>query len=369
MGYASNRVMTISLVIIAAILGAGALYWLRPVMIPFILAVLLTYALSPVVELLMRKFHLPRTAAIFAAVCMGLLLFALVGGVVSSSVRDIAKNSDVYQQRIGELGRLASDFLREHHLEAGAESLEKQMRKLPVGQAIAQTANGLVDTLSNAFLILIFAIYLLQGSAQRVRSEGVRSEIEGRIKRYLVIKFALSAATGGLTAAILAILEVQAALVFGLLAFGLNFIPSAGSLFAILLPIPMVLLDPKSSMMTISLVITPPLTRSVCDRYIWNRRLWALLQLHPITILLALVFWGMLWGIPGMLLATPISAAMRILFDSRTGTQPLARLMAGQWTEDSHQSFLRVYWVPQILLNSAHHATMPTHRRLSAGNR
>ncbi|MEE2787297.1 MAG: AI-2E family transporter [Myxococcota bacterium] len=339
MGYASNRVMTIALVIIAAILGAGALYWLRPVMIPFILAVLLSYALSPIVDVLNRKLRLPRTAAIFTAVCLGLLLFAVVGGVISSSVRDIAKNSATYQQRITELGILASDFLREHHLEAGAQSLEQQMNKLPVGQAIAQTANGLIDTLSNAFLILIFAIYLLQGRAQRVQSQGLKGEIEGRIKRYLVIKFALSAATGGLTAAILAILEVQAALVFGLLAFGLNFIPSAGSLFAILLPIPMVLLDPLSSTMTIVLVIAlPTLVQIVIGNIIEPKIMGDSLQLHPITILLALVFWGMLWGIPGMLLATPISAAMRILFDSSPGTQPLARLMAGQWSAETHQS-------------------------------
>ena len=288
---------------------------------------------------MIQKLRLPRAAAIFSAVCLGLLLFAIVGGVISSSVKDIAKNSDVYQQRLGELGRLASDFLREHHLEAGAESIEQQMRKLPVGQAIAQTANGLVDALSNAFLILIFAIYMLQGSARRVREDGVRGEIEGRIKRYLVIKCALSAATGGLTAAILAILEVEAALVFGLLAFGLNFIPSAGSVFAIILPIPMVLLDPGSSMMTISLVIVlPTLVQFVIGNVMEPKIMGDSLQLHPITILLALVFWGMLWGIPGMLLATPISAAMRILFDSKSGTKPLARLMAGQWSDETHQS-------------------------------
>ena len=91
--------------------------------------------------------------------------------------------------------------------------------------------------------------------------------------------------------------------------------------------------------MTISLVITlPTLVQFVIGNIMEPKIMGDSLQLHPITILLALVFWGMLWGIPGMLLATPISAAMRILFDSRTGTQPLARLMAGQWTEDSHQS-------------------------------
>ena len=54
------------------------------------------------------------------------------------------------------------------------------------------------------------------------------------------------------------------------------------------------------------------------------------LDLHPVTILLALIFWGMLWGIPGMLLATPITAVMKILLSRLEYTRGLADLLAGR---------------------------------------
>ena len=54
------------------------------------------------------------------------------------------------------------------------------------------------------------------------------------------------------------------------------------------------------------------------------------LDLHPVVILIMLIFWGILWGIPGMLLATPITAVMKILFGRLEQTRPLADLLAGR---------------------------------------
>ena len=54
------------------------------------------------------------------------------------------------------------------------------------------------------------------------------------------------------------------------------------------------------------------------------------LDLHPITVLLSLIFWGMLWGIPGMLLAAPITAVLKILSENLEITAPVARLLSGK---------------------------------------
>jgi AI-2 transport protein TqsA len=54
------------------------------------------------------------------------------------------------------------------------------------------------------------------------------------------------------------------------------------------------------------------------------------LDLHPVTILLALIFWGMIWGIVGMLLAVPLIAVMKMLFERLEITAPLAQLLAGR---------------------------------------
>ena len=54
------------------------------------------------------------------------------------------------------------------------------------------------------------------------------------------------------------------------------------------------------------------------------------LDLHPVVILLTLIFWGMLWGVPGMLLATPLTATLKIVLEKFDGSRPLADLLAGR---------------------------------------
>ena len=51
--------------------------------------------------------------------------------------------------------------------------------------------------------------------------------------------------------------------------------------------------------------------------------------LHPVTIILALIFWGILWGITGMLLAAPLTAIIKIAFEQFSTTKPIARILAG----------------------------------------
>jgi AI-2 transport protein TqsA len=62
------------------------------------------------------------------------------------------------------------------------------------------------------------------------------------------------------------------------------------------------------------------------------------LGLHPIVILLALIFWGVAWGIIGMLLAAPITATLRIILERIPQTRPVAMVMAGKWpTSDTDE--------------------------------
>ena len=151
----------------------------------------------------------------------------------------------------------------------------------------------------------------------------MRQDIDQRIKRYLLIKVGLSAVTGILVGGCLAVLGVELALVFGVLAFVLNFIPSVGSIIATLLPLPLVLVNPEHGTLTIALAMAlPGLVQLVVGNIIEPKMMGDSLELHPITILLALIFWGMLWGIPGMLLAAPMTAVLRILLSALEITRP-----------------------------------------------
>jgi AI-2 transport protein TqsA len=121
------------------------------------------------------------------------------------------------------------------------------------------------------------------------------------------------------------------ALVFGLFAFLLNFIPSLGSHIDTLLPLPVVLVSPDSSLTTIVLTIgLPMLIQVIFGSFIEPKVMGGSLDLHPVTVILALIVWGMLWGIVGMLLAVPLTAVMKIFFERIEHTSLLAEILAGR---------------------------------------
>ena len=151
-----------------------------------------------------------------------------------------------------------------------------------------------------------------------------------RSRRYLVTKVSTSTVTGLLTGVILALFGLDLALVFGVLAFFLNFIPSVGSIIATLLPIPMAMVQFDSFWMIAGIVLVPGAVQMTIGSGIEPVLMGEGLELHPVTILLALVFWGLIWGVVGMFLAAPITAVLRIVLDRFEMTRPIAGLLAGR---------------------------------------
>jgi AI-2 transport protein TqsA len=314
--------------------GAVALYWFRQVMIPFVLAVFLMYAINPMVEFLTKRARTPRPVAVGLVFLAGFLLFPIVGALLSSSLGQLAGKADLYREQVVRLVRDGALLIHAERFGIDAEGIREQLSSLPIGSMLVRLTNSILEILSNAVLVLIFLAFLLLGESQMSRAAPVWREIQSRIERYIVTKIAISAVTGTLVGVILYALGVDLALVFGFLAFLLNFIPSIGSIIATLLPLPILLTSPEMSWVTVVLALALPGTvQLVVGNFIDPRVMGQSLNLHPVVILIGLIFWGVLWGIVGMLLATPIMAVLKILLEQSDLTRPVARLMGGQLGE------------------------------------
>ncbi len=331
-----EQVQTACLLTLTALAGGAALYWLRPVMVPFVLALMLTYVLRPPMAWLMTRVRAPRWLAILLALAAGFLLLTAAGVLVGKSVRSLASNVDAYEQQVTTLVRRALAWLQAQGADVDTATLESQLAKAPVGAMLMRLTNALVDLLSNTFLVLIFAVYLLQGGADAEADadpadDTLWQRIDDQVKRYVNLKIGLSAATGAAVWLILALLGVELAMVFGVLAFVLNFIPNVGSVIATLLPVPLVLVSPDVTWTTAALaVVLPGAVQMVVGNVVEPKLAGDSLDLHPITVLLALILWGMIWGMTGMLLAAPMTAVARLLLDQMPLTRPVAELMAGR---------------------------------------
>lgn len=212
-------------------------------------------------------------------------------------------------------------------------ALMSQIR-LEAPQLATQAGATLLNLISSTVLTSIFVGFMLAGRDPYKVSKGIYAEIDRNVRKYIATKFFISAITGLLVWGCLAMIGMQFASMFGLIAFCLNFIPSIGSIIATLLPIPIAIVQFDSALMITLAIVLPGAVQMTMGNVIEPKIMGDGLQLHPATILLALAFFGMLWGPVGMLLAAPITAIVRIVLMRFKTTEPIGRLMAGVLPEE-----------------------------------
>ncbi len=328
------RVQTVCLLILTAIMGAFCLHWLQSVVVPLVLAALLATILTPLIDIQARYLRFPRSLAITVTLIIVLVVMAFTGGAVADSLGDLASNAKTYEAHLAELLRRpeAARLLHAFGVDFKAEmDIGSILPPGMVNKALLGLIKAMSSFLSNAFLIFLFVIFLLAGkSVASERQDGIYSEIETGIKKYVTTKILLSALTGFLVFLILRLFAVPYAISFGAIAFVLNFIPNLGSVIATLVPLPVMLFMPDLSMTSVLVaLLLMAVAQNVIGNVVEPRMLGKSLDLHPVTVLAALVLWGAIWGFPGMILAVPLTSVVKVVLEKVEITSPVANLLAG----------------------------------------
>lgn len=324
------RITTICLIVLTVFTTGGVLYVLRAVLVPFVLALFITMGLTPLIDVQIRRLRFPRGAAVVTSVMIAVLLLAVAGIITSVSVARVLQNAGQYQQQITMFAADTVDRLRLDQYGIDASQFVGQLTS-QVGAALVGIGNAVIDILSNGILVTVFVIFLLIGRSTARPHGSVWAEVESRVQRYLGIKFLVSLVTGFSVGTVLQLLGVQYALMFGLLSFLLNFIPSVGSIVATLLPLPVVMVDPSLSNTAAVLAIAlPGAIQMTMGNFIEPKIYGESLDVHPVVTLMSLVLWGTLWGVVGMFLAAPLAAVIRIFLGRLEHTRPFAEAMAGR---------------------------------------
>jgi AI-2 transport protein TqsA len=332
---AEERVQTICILILTSVAVAAALKVFSSVLIPFVLAVFLTFCLSPLIDLQIRWMHVPRFIAILTTILLAGIFVLMVGLIVSAAVTEMADDREAY------LGQVAQSFDRmfnwlslerfgydsENLFDSISDITAKTTRKV-----FTRLAKEVMNVLSNGLLVLVFTIFMLSGKGDHRYSDSkVHQEIKSNIKRYALTMMLTSSLTGFLVGSVLFALGVKFAWMFGFLAFLLNFIPNIGSIIAILLPVPVVVLSPQlSTAARVLAILIPAAIQFSIGNLVQPKLLGRSLNLHPVAVLLSLIFFGAIWGIVGMFLAAPIAVVLRILLEQFEHTAPVANLLAAE---------------------------------------
>lgn len=322
--------VTFSVVAIAAVTIAAALHFMRPVLVPFVLAMFLFYIVQPVADLLEAKLRFPRwLSTLFVMVLVGVAIF-LLGLLVLTSVRTFAASADLYQSKLVEAVTRITVRLQEAGLPISPEEVLNSISTIPMSGVMQATAGVAFKLLGNGMLVAIFVIFLLLGRRSMVSKSAVFRQIDRDIRKYLVIKTLISALTGLLIWIILTSFGVELALLLAFLTFALNFIPNIGSIVATILPVPIALAQFETLGPVVAVVALSTLVQQVVGNGLDPMLMGKNLDLSPVTIVAALVFWGLLWGLTGALLAAPLTAIIRIVLGEFETTRPMGELLAGR---------------------------------------
>lgn len=331
-----DRKVPLFLLGILALVAAGVvLKYLQPVILPLVIAWFLSYIMNPTVEFMARK-KVPRGLAIFIVLVFFFGICYLGAIFIFGRVSAFTEAFPKYQARFTEItGALHGK------LDLKTNPLAEFDWGKTVGRFLLNLTGSLVSVISNLVMVIIFLIFLLGGKPyfkfkikkafkqeQGDRFSQVLSSASSQITRYLAIQFMLSSATGVLIWLALAVIGVDFAVTWGVLAFFLNFIPTVGSIIASIPPIILALVQFYPAILPGIITMIAILgIQMVIGSGIGPKVMGDELNLSSVVVLLSLAFWGWLWGIVGAILSIPIASAIKIVCENVDELRPVSVMM------------------------------------------
>ena len=333
--------------LLVVVLSTMILKTLGFLFVPLFIALLFVYALGVPLDL-MKKLKIPNGLRIILVVGCVLGVLYLLGRLISINIREFHKQLPQFEVMFwnytGEILKFAGltvQEARETYSSFMASFTQSDFK--PIGSLLKNIGGSFFSFLGNSIWVLLFMAFIMAGAdgfsekvTGAVGDEKAMAILEARerinraVQHYLGLKTLISAVTGGLVALVLFLFGVHFAMLWGVLAFMLNFIPNIGSLISIVPPVSITLFQTGSLGRAIAVGCVLTGIQMVVGNVIEPKVMGNGLNLSPLVVLLSLLFWGWVWGIPGMLLSVPLTAALKIGMEQVEATRPLARMMSGQ---------------------------------------
>jgi predicted PurR-regulated permease PerM len=337
----SLKVTRIAALFIILALSIVCLVLGKQLIIPFMFAIL--------IWLLMRKFRevldkipviakwIPRWVKTILSAALFVGIFILLGSVLEKNlltlIRSIEKHPGNFDIALKQL---------ENYLPSQQE-IQKQFNiEQNLGKAFTIIINSLGTVLQNAAVILFYVIFILleessfrpklhalfPKKAQFDRSKVIFDKIEKSVTDYIGLKSFIAVIAGALSYFILLFAGIEAPFFWALIIMVMNFIPTIGALVGTLFPALFAMIqfgDVSYGLMILFLVGG---IQMLVGNFLEPRLMGNSLNVSPLVAIIALAFWGTIWGIPGMFLSVPITVIMVIVFSHFPATKSAAILLS-----------------------------------------
>src|SRR6476469_8412845 len=352
-----NLVQGVAAALLAALIVA-ALYFGRDVFVPLALSILLSFVLAPLVRAL-QNFRVPRAIAVVGVVLLAFSIIFAIGGVIATQMTQLAGELPRYESNMrAKIQSLRGTAAANDTLERAADVLQdlgKELNKpkeplsapaassragqdakpIPVEvrqppptalESIASLISPLLHPLMTTGIVIIFVIFTLMqredlrnrliklaGSHDLQKTTEALNDAAQRLSRLFLSQLALNAGFGLAIGVALWFIGIPSAVLWGILAAILRFVPYIGTFISAAFPLALALaVDPGWSLLLWTagvFFILEPLAAHTIEPLLYGRST----GLSPLAVVLSATFWTTLWGPIGLVLATPLTICLVVL--------------------------------------------------------
>ena len=328
---------TITLVII------GLLYF-QNILQPFVVSVLIWFIINQV-KLSLEKIKIggksmPSALSSILAFLIIFILTFLIVELLVNNLEGIAASMPEYIAKLNVSYGDASAFINDPKY---VEYIQKWINGLDLAGMATGIINSLSGFVANIAVVVVYVIFfIMEDATQRLKLEKLFPgkgkqynkfmnnmwQIRDSIRSFLWQKTLISLITGAVSYVILLIMGVDYAFLWSFLIFMFNFIPYIGPLFSSLFPAIFAVIITGNLMQFVYVFAAMEGVQIVLGNFVEPMMMGKGTNLGPVTVIVALAFWGMIWGMVGMILAVPVSAVLVIVLSQIHSTRYLAVLLS-----------------------------------------
>lgn len=302
----------------------------------FLLAIFISLIFSPI-YFGMRRRKVPTFIAIFIVLIIIFAFFILIGTLVGTSLASFTNDWPTYQKNLMKLVNELIAWLNAQGLNIPADTIRNMLNPGIVLGMIGNIFTSLTGMFSDTLLILITVVFLLLEASslptkiamiwgQDSKANQDIDDFNKNMQRYMLLKSLVSLSTGIIVTICLFFIGIDYPLLWGLIAFLFNYVPTIGSILASIPPIILALVQIGwlHAVLTATIYLA---INTIIGNFIDPRLLGKGLGLSPLVVFISVIFWGWVLGPIGFLLSVPLTMFVKLFLESREHTRWIAVLL------------------------------------------
>ena len=327
-------------VTMAVVLVGFALWALRGILEPFVLAVFLLLMIDGMARAFAERVPgFPKAAALPTAIVAILAVFGLVITLAVQNAGDFLAHSGEYTDR---LNAMLDEGSRRLGLESST-TVEELIHRLNPGRFAGDAARLIGHAGEATVFVLIYLGFLLasgrgfQAKAdalfphrrERGEADKIFRRIRGGVESYLWVQTVVGLIIASASGVLLALFGVQHVFFWCLIVFVANYVPAIGGAVGVLFPAAFALVEADAVWKPIVLVVALETVHFFVNHVVQPRMQGESLNVDPLAVLLALAFWAAIWGVTGAFLSTPLTVVAMAVLAEFPPTRAIAILLSG----------------------------------------